>query len=200
MLDYDVEAPDYDRTRGGTARPAAAAAAIASLLPAGTRTLLDVAGGTGSVGTALTGHGLSVLVADASLGMLALAASRLPGRVLRADARRLPIADRSVDAVTSVWLLHLLPGPADVAAVVAEAARVLRPGGVYLTTVDRSAAHLHRPADPAATDAVGTVTAVAARSGLIPAGSTRFIGVGQGRPGVGDGSDPVFTLLSLRRG
>ncbi|NEB79499.1 class I SAM-dependent methyltransferase, partial [Streptomyces sp. SID14478] len=73
----------------------------------------------------------------------------------------LPFADGTFDAVTSVWLLHLLD---DAAPVIAEAARVLRPGGVYLTTVDKSAAHLtgsdlcalvapyrtRRPADAAA--------------------------------------------------
>ncbi|NED33152.1 class I SAM-dependent methyltransferase, partial [Streptomyces sp. SID8499] len=43
--------------------------------------------------------------------------------------------------VTSVWLLHLLPAPEDVRAVVAECARVLRPGGVWVTTVDKAAGH-----------------------------------------------------------
>ena len=163
------------------------------------RTVLDVAGGTGTVGAALTGRGLTVLVTDASCGMLRLAAGRLPGRVAQGDARRLPIRDGAVDAVTTMWLLHLLAGPPELAVVIAEVARVLRRGGLYLTTVDKSAAHRHRPLDPGAVDALGSVTAEAARHGLRPAGSTRFVGIGLGRPGVGDGSDPVFTLLALRK-
>src|SRR5205807_978626 len=46
---YDSESPRYDRTRGGEARAAAAAAAILELLPSAARTVLDVAGGTGIV-------------------------------------------------------------------------------------------------------------------------------------------------------
>ena len=45
---------------------------------------------------------------------------------IRADAQRLPLRDNTVDAVVSIAVLQLVPGPA---AVLAEVARVLRPGG-----------------------------------------------------------------------
>ncbi len=185
---YDSESPRYDRTRGGEARAAAAAAAILELLPSAARTVLDVAGGTGIVGARL---GRRVISLDRSFGMATVAASRLPGRVVLGDAARLPVASHSVDAVTTVWLLHLLN---DAAEVIAGVARVLRPGGVFITTVDKSAAHYEteddvgavlgpvwRATHAPATDSLPTVTALADRHGLALVGETTFTGVGQAR-------------------
>jgi arsenite methyltransferase len=45
---------------------------------------------------------------------------------LRADAQQLPLRDETVDAVTSVAMLQLIPNPG---VALAEMARVLRPGG-----------------------------------------------------------------------
>ncbi|MER5827231.1 class I SAM-dependent methyltransferase, partial [Streptomyces mirabilis] len=143
MLDYDKEADAYDASRGGEPRAAAAADAVLGLVPDDVRTLLDVACGTGIVTRRLAAARptLRVTGADAAQGMARMAAARLPGAVVRADSRRLPFPDASFDAVTSVWLLHLVDGAEDVRAIVAECARVLRPGGVYVTTVDKAAAH-----------------------------------------------------------
>ncbi|MGW1927660.1 class I SAM-dependent methyltransferase, partial [Streptomyces massasporeus] len=138
MLDYETEAAHYDRTRGGVPRAAAAAEALLGLVPRGARTLLDLACGTGLVTERLTRPGLRVYGADAAHAMLRVADGRAPGRVVRADARRLPLPDASLDAVSAVWLLHLVPFAAEI---VAEAARVLRPGGVLIATVDKDAAH-----------------------------------------------------------
>jgi ubiquinone/menaquinone biosynthesis C-methylase UbiE len=125
---YDTEASRYDETRGGEARAAAAAAAVLGLLPESALRVVDVAGGTGIVGMRLGAPGRTVLSVDRSAGMSALAAARLPGHVVLGDATRLPVADGSVDAVTMVWLLHLLDERRSAAAV-AEAARVIGPGG-----------------------------------------------------------------------
>ena len=190
MLDYDAEAATYDETRGGTARAEAAAEAVASLLAPGR--VLDVAGGTGLVALGLARRGVDVLVLDRSAGMLALAADRLPGRVLQGDALRLPIGDGVLGGVLLMWLLHLLD---DADPVLAEAARVLRPGGVLVTSVDKAAAHGWRDADP--TDAERTVVAQAARHGLVVADHGSYTGHGLGRDG---GPDPVFRLLVLHRG
>ena len=76
-----------------------------------------------------------------------------------------------------------------------EAARVLRPGGVLVTTVDKAAAHGYR--DDAPTDREADVTAYAPALGLEPAGRGSYVGHGQGRDG---GRDPVYPLLALRRG
>ncbi|WP_406865495.1 class I SAM-dependent methyltransferase [Streptomyces sp. HUAS MG47] len=187
MLDYDAEAAHYDRTRGGVPRAAAAADAVLRLVPPGARTLLDVACGTGLVTERLVRPGLRVYGADAAPGMVARAAGRLPGRAFRADARRLPLPDASVDAVSAVWLLHLVPSTSEF---VAEAARVLRPGGVLAVTVDKDAAHdvgsdidaVLRPyrSFTAASDRADRIGAYAAAHGLTPAGATGFTGHGQG--------------------
>src|SRR5262245_31387006 len=139
MLDYDLEADRYDETRGGLPRAVAAAEAIARLLhtaePPGrvatTRLhpVLDIAGGTGIVGSLVAARGFDVVVCDRSRGMLRLAATRCPGRVVTGDATRLPVGSGRVDAITLIWLLHLLP---DAAPVLAECARVLAPGGVLI--------------------------------------------------------------------
>ncbi|MFF4489505.1 class I SAM-dependent methyltransferase [Streptomyces sp. NPDC001544] len=204
MLDYDEEAGAYDARRGGEARATAAADAVLGLIPEAAGRLLDVACGTGIVTRRLAAArpGMRVTGADLAEGMTRLAAARLPGAVVRADSRRLPFPDGTFDAVTSVWLLHLLRDAADADRVVAECARVLRPGGVYVTTVDKAAAHdvgsdidavlAPRPRRPAQ-DAAGTVAAHTARHGLHPAGRASFPGLGQGR-------SPRGTIADLRRG
>ncbi|AWZ17960.1 class I SAM-dependent methyltransferase [Streptomyces sp. ICC1] len=191
MLDYDAEAEAYDATRGGAPRAEAAAAAVLGLLPAATGTLLDLGCGTGIVTARIAAArpGLRVLGADASYGMAAMARSRgVP--VVLASGARLPVRPGSLDAVSAVWLLHLLRAPGAVAAVIAEAGRVLRPGGVFVTTVDKDAAHdvgsdidevLAPHLTPGPADAAPEVTAHAAAAGLRPAGEARFTGYGQGR-------------------
>ncbi|MEV6650975.1 class I SAM-dependent methyltransferase [Streptomyces sp. NPDC051219] len=187
MLDYDTEAAAYDASRGGTPRAEAAAGAVLGLVPGQARTLLDIGCGTGIVTSRLARPGLRVLGADASYGMARIAKGRLGGGVVLADVRRLPFPAAAVDAVSAVWLLHLVP-QAD--AVVAEAARVLRPGGVFLTTVDKDDAHdvgsdidevlaPHRTAE--AYDRTDRVEACAAAHGLAPVAEARFTGHGQGR-------------------
>jgi len=192
MLDYDQEAQRYDATRGGLPRARAAAAAIASLLPYSPVVVVDVGGGTGIVSAEVAGRtSAAVLVCDASPGMLRVASARLPGRVACADASALPLGAGAVDVVVTLWLLHLLV-PTQVEQVVAEAARVLRPRGRYLTTVDKSAAQGRRSGPPS--DRAALVTAVAAASGLVPAGETTFAGHGQG---VGGSPDPVYRMLAF---
>ena len=190
---YDGEAGVYDQTRGGAARAAAAAEAVARLVPTRGR-LLDVAGGTGIVSAELADRGWDVVVSDLSAGMLAVARRRLPGRVMVVCADRLPVADGSVDAVTAIWLLHLLPVPvAD--AVVAEGARVLGPGGHLVTTVDKDLAHGRVRRTPS--DAAERVAGVARRAGLQFVGQDSFSGSSVwGSPGAGD---PEFPLAAYRK-
>jgi ubiquinone/menaquinone biosynthesis C-methylase UbiE len=191
VLDYNAEADQYDASRGGTERAAAAARAIEHLLPAPTRILLDVACGTGIVTRRLSSPGRFVAGVDRSPGMARMAASRLPHAVILGDATRLPVASGSVDAVVIIWLLHLLT---DAAPVLAEAARVLRPGGVLITTVDKNQSTFAVPSDVAevtresrepyaqhASDRFERVVAQAEKHGLRPAGETTFRGTGQGR-------------------
>ncbi|MET9828123.1 class I SAM-dependent methyltransferase [Streptomyces sp. NPDC006385] len=204
MLDYDKEAERYDTLRGGEPRAAAAAEAVLGLLPDGTRRLLDVGCGTGIVTRRLAAarDGLCVTGVDLALNMARQAAARLPGAVLLADSRRLPCRDGRFDAVSSVWLLHLARSAEDVRTIVGECARVLRPGGVYVTTVDKAAAHnvgsdidavLAARPRRAARDAAAVVESYALDHGLEPAGEARFTGHGQGR-------SPRRTVADLRRG
>lgn len=186
MLDYDIEAARYDATRGGVPRARSAARAVLALVPDRAGSLLDVGCGTGLVTERLTRPGLRTFGVDASLGMAAVAAGRVESGVVLGDSRRLPFADACLDAVSAVWLLHLLP---DAPAVIAECARVLRPGGVFVTTVDKDSGHdvdsdvtaLMAPYRVTrAHDAAPRVLAVAAEHGLRRAGEARFTGHGQG--------------------
>jgi demethylmenaquinone methyltransferase/2-methoxy-6-polyprenyl-1,4-benzoquinol methylase len=99
--------------------------------------LLDLAAGTGDVGFAwLNEGGGPVLLTDVNASMLAIAQDRamtggLIGDVslLVADAERLPLPDGTVDRVSIAFGLR---NCTDRPAVLAEARRVLRPGGRFL--------------------------------------------------------------------
>ncbi|MET9988160.1 class I SAM-dependent methyltransferase [Streptomyces mutabilis] len=204
MLDYDKEAEVYDASRGGEPRAEAAARAVQSLLPPRARSLLDVACGTGIVTRRLAAgrETLRVTGVDLAHAMARRAAARLPGAVVLADSRRLPFRDGEFDAVSSVWLLHLAGSGANARAIVGECARVLRPGGVYVTTVDKGASHnvgsdidavLATRPPSTAHDASELVETHARAHGLVPAGHARFTGHGQGR-------SPRRTIADLGRG
>jgi ubiquinone/menaquinone biosynthesis C-methylase UbiE len=199
VLDYDREAERYDATRGGDARARAAAEAIETLisgLAPGTglapARVVDVACGTGIVTVRLLGPGRSVIGIDRSAGMAAIAAARLPGRIMLGDAARLPLMGASADVMTMVWLLHLLDHAASASAL-AEAGRVLRPGGLLITTVGRNDATYGQADDAAAivepvrarfdhdqTDSPDRVREIGRQHGLDLAAQTTFTGLGQG--------------------
>jgi ubiquinone/menaquinone biosynthesis C-methylase UbiE len=191
VIDYDGEADGYDASRGGEARAAAAADAVERLLPKGARAVVDVACGTGIVTRRLRRPGREVLGVDRSRGMAAVASARLSNGVVLGDAMGLPIGSASVDAVVFIWLLHLLQ---DAAPALAEGARVLRAGGVVVTTVDKSEAAFRVESDVAAVtapmrrahasraaDRFERVVSIAAGHGLRPVGEATFPGIGQGR-------------------
>ena len=98
---------------------------ILDSLPVGTA--LDAACGTGRYAALLAARGHRVIGVDGSPDMLALARSRAPDVEFHSgQLTDLPLADTSVDLVVcALALTHV----ADLAPVVAEFARVLRPGG-----------------------------------------------------------------------
>jgi SAM-dependent methyltransferase len=93
--------------------------------------LLDLGCGTGLFLSrrAADCHGVG---ADFSRQALVFCASRGLRRVAQADAARLPFSDASFDVVTAFDLIEHV---ADDRALIAEAWRVLRPGGFLLATV-----------------------------------------------------------------
>jgi SAM-dependent methyltransferase len=99
------------------------------------RRLLDLGCGPGHVAAAAAARGAEIVGVDAAPEMVALASRRHPGiRFRRADARRLPLPDASMDAVVGNFVILHVAWPEEVAA---EAARVLAPGGVLaLSTWD----------------------------------------------------------------
>jgi len=193
VLDYNREAARYDATRGGDERAEAAAAAIRKLIPADAATVLDVACGTGIVTMRLVEQGRRVIGIDRAEGMAAVAQTRLPGATLCGDATNLPMADDSVDAIVIVWLLQLLTAD-QVEAAIAEAARVLRPSGTLITTVDKNDATYAAGSDttnilgpvrarfaPQQRDTTEAITKLASVHRLTPVSEATFVGHGQGR-------------------
>lgn len=127
-LSFERIADRYDETRGGVERGRHAAAILDGLLDLGPLSL-EVGVGTGLVADELAELGHRVVGVDLSPAMAAQAVERIGPRVTVADAKRLPVADRHFDQAYSVWVLHLV---GDIAGVLAEVARVLRPGGRYV--------------------------------------------------------------------
>src|SRR6266436_7850326 len=109
------------------------AAAIRSLNLTGRETLIDVCAGTADVALASRPGAARVVGVDFSGAMLALGLQKVRAAgetsriyLVRGDAMRLPVADRSADAVTVACGIRNVQKP-EIAC--AEMARALRPGG-----------------------------------------------------------------------
>jgi ubiquinone/menaquinone biosynthesis C-methylase UbiE len=100
-----------------------------TVLPFTKGRVLEVGCGTGLLLQRLAGRSNAVGV-DLSAGMLSKAAARLgesgTGRVVRADAQRLPFKDGSFDSAVSTFALTAVP---DLDAALAEMTRVICDGG-----------------------------------------------------------------------
>jgi ArsR family transcriptional regulator len=118
-------------------------AALLALIPENAGRLLDIGTGTGRLLELLAPRIVQGLGVDASKQMLALARSRLARADLShcavrlADMYRLPLSDAGFDLALLHMVLHYAEQPEFV---LAEAARVLRPGG-WLIVVDLAAHH-----------------------------------------------------------
>jgi SAM-dependent methyltransferase len=128
---YDSLAEWYESFRGGELS-APELEALERLLGRGPGRCLDLGCGTGVAIPALAALGWSVVGTDVSGEQLRFAESRAAetgAELVRADAARLPFADRSFDAVVSL-LTHT--DFDDFARVVGEVERVLAPGGRFV--------------------------------------------------------------------
>jgi ubiquinone/menaquinone biosynthesis C-methylase UbiE len=98
--------------------------------PLAGRTALDVGAGTGAASRAIVRAGGHPIACDLAPGMLATTATeRWPS--LAADARALPLAAGSVDAVVAAFSYNHVPEPV---VALAEARRVVVRGGVVLAS------------------------------------------------------------------
>jgi demethylmenaquinone methyltransferase/2-methoxy-6-polyprenyl-1,4-benzoquinol methylase len=109
----------------------------AALEPAANRTLLDLAGGTGDISFGwLKAGGGPVVLSDINDSMLSVGRDRAGAKgflgeisFLVADAEKIPLPSSSFDRVSIAFGLRNCTNKA---AVLAEARRVLRPGGKFL--------------------------------------------------------------------
>jgi ubiquinone/menaquinone biosynthesis C-methylase UbiE len=103
----------------------------------------------------------TLIAVDLSAALLATARDRLPvGRragVIRADFRRLPFADVSLDLAVAAFCLYHAPSPASV---IAEITRILIPGGTAIIAVKSA-------------DSYRELDRLVAASGLDPAADSR---------------------------
>lgn len=172
-VNFDRVAADYDATRGGDVRAIACARDVVPHLPPGDT--LEIGVGTGIVAAAVraeASHVARLVGIDISVEMLAKASQRLPGAVVRASALQLPFGDARFDAALAVHVLHVVP---DLDVALAEAARVLRPGGRLVAVhgepehADDALAAVMRPLRELAgprQDSPAAVVTAAARAGF----------------------------------
>ena len=118
---FGVVASAYERFR-----PGPPAAAIAWMLPASARTVVDLGAGTGAMTKDLLGKAARVIAIEPDDRMREILAANLPGvTVLSGSGESMPLETSSVDAVLASSSWHWMN--ADLA--LQEAARVLVPGG-----------------------------------------------------------------------
>lgn len=122
---YQVWSRTYDGPNSAFAFDEPVIEEILGGLPAGAS--LDAACGTGRIAAVLSQRGHQVVGVDSSPEMLDRARVRVPGGEFRlGDLARLPVADDAVDLVVCcLALTHV----SDLRPVMAQFARVLRPGG-----------------------------------------------------------------------
>ncbi len=135
--DFRRQGADWDEMRALDLPAASVEQALLALLGDQRRQarVLDIGTGTGRLLEVLGADAAAALGIDASRAMLALARTRLHGAGLSrcavrlADMYRLPLADSGFDIALLQMVLHYAEDPAGA---LAEAARVLRPGGTLV--------------------------------------------------------------------
>jgi SAM-dependent methyltransferase len=118
---FGPAAAEYDR-----GRPTYPGDAVDWMIPAGTKTVVDLGAGTGKFTQLLVARGLEVTAVDPSEGMLAQLRASVPGvATAEGTAETLPLPDDFADLVTAAQAWHWV----DREHGFPEVARVLNPGG-----------------------------------------------------------------------
>ena len=132
MATFDERASEWDTPERIERARAVALLILQAMDPAPDARVLEVGAGTGLLGLDLAPYVGSVVLADASRGMLAVAEAKIaagaaPGvRTLRLALTMDPLPDERFDLIVSLMALHHVP---DTAAALAEMAALLVPGG-----------------------------------------------------------------------
>ncbi len=142
----------YDRFMTDVDYSAYAAYLLALFERHGTRpqTVLDIACGSGSLCAELAKRGVDPIGVDASEGMLARAAEKLPNALLLCqDMRELDLYGTADGAVCTLDSLNHLSGTADVRRVLERARLFVEPGGLFIFDVNTPFKHREVLADRA---------------------------------------------------
>lgn len=132
MTHFDRIADVYDETiPAHVARHYRARRAAFLLALAPGRRVIEVGCGTGLLAADLVQAGLDLVGVDPARGMLARARAR-GVRVVMAVGERLPVRTGAFDVAYNIAVLHHVAAKGAVREVVAEMARVVRPGGLVL--------------------------------------------------------------------
>ena len=133
---FDTAADHYDRTRAISDEAMERTISLLTSELRDRKRVLEVGVGTGLLALRLHEFEIPVSGLDLSAPMLAKLVEKAGGippfPLVRADATSMPFADRAFGAAYLRWVLHLIP---DWRAVLAEMARVVRPGGVLLVSL-----------------------------------------------------------------
>jgi SAM-dependent methyltransferase len=133
---FDRAAEFYDRTRAISDESMTRTIELLASELRGRDRVLEVGVGTGLLALPLRKAGIEVAGVDLSSAMLRKCVEKAGGKVpfplVVGDATKLPFADRVFGAAYLRWVLHLVP---DWRGVLAEAVRVVRPGGVFLVNL-----------------------------------------------------------------
>ena len=129
-IQFTLRAPEFERSARWIADPGllAAHAVLARAVPRGS--LLEICCGTGVVGASFRGKFGRLVGVDLTPEMLVRARTRLD-EVVRASVYELPFPAASYDAAVLREALHLMEFPARA---LAEAHRILRPGGQMIVS------------------------------------------------------------------